>query len=75
MEEVERKYFEDVKWGLNNYFNLMKRYPDKWVAVVNKKIVSSGESIEKVELEAEKKSGKDKRNIPVIFVERGAHIY
>ena len=71
----ERKYLEDVKWGLNNYFNLMKKYPDKWVAVVNKKIVSYGENIEKVELNAEKKSGKSKKDIPVFFVEKGAHIY
>lgn len=75
MEDVGRKYLEDVKWGLNNYFNLMKKYPDKWVAIVDKRIVSAGENIDKVESEAAKKSGKDKKNIPVVFVERGAHIY
>lgn len=75
MENVERRYLEDVKWGLSNYFNLMKKYPDKWVAIVDRKIVSAGENIEKVELDAEKRSGRDKKNIPVVFVERGAHIY
>ena len=70
-----KRFWEDMNWGFNNYSRLMKKYPDKWVAIVNKKVTSSGENIEEVELKAEKKSGKSKDEIPVIFIESGAHIY
>ena len=53
----------------------MRQYPEKWVAIVNKKVVGVGKSISEAEREAHKKTGIEIKRIPVIFVERGANIY
>lgn len=74
MVELETKeYWEDMEWALDNYQKLMEKFPDEWVAVVKKKVVSSGKNLRNVEDEAKKRTGK--RRIPAIFVESGAHVY
>jgi hypothetical protein len=74
--EIESKEFlEDMKWGEENYSELMRKYPEKWVAIVDKKIVGVGRSISEAEKEAYQKTGIEIKRIPVIFVERGANIY
>jgi hypothetical protein len=74
--EIESKEFlEDMKWGEENYSELMRKYPEKWVAIVDKKIVGVGRSISEAEKEAYQKTGIEIKRIPVIFVERGASIY
>lgn len=76
MVEIEPKdFWDDLKWGREKYPELVRKYPDKWVAIVDKKIVAVGESIKKIEDEAEKKTGKPKEVIPVIFIECGSHVY
>lgn len=44
-----------------------------WNAVADKKVVSAGENLERVETAAEKKTGR--RDFPLLFIERGAHVY
>jgi len=73
--KVEKTFMEDMKWGLDNYKNLQLKFRDLWVAIVNKEVVVAGESIEYVEENASKLTGKGKDEIPVIFVESGAHVY
>jgi len=69
------EFWEDMKWGEENYSDLMRKYPEKWVAIVDKKVVGVGRSISEAEKEAYKKTGIEIKRIPVIFVERGANIY
>ena len=74
MIEIEPKEFwDDMKWGRVHYSELVRKYPDKWIAIVDKKVISSGESIKKIRKEAMEKTGR--KHIPVIFVEFGAHVY
>ena len=73
--EVKKEFIEDMKWGLDNYKNLQLKFRDLWVAIVNNEVVVSGESIKYVEEKASKITGKRKEDIPVIFVESGAHVY
>jgi len=76
MVEIEPKEFwDDLKWGREHYSELVREYSDKWVAIVDGKVVSAGESIKRVEAEAEKNTGRPKDKIPVMFVECGAHVY
>ena len=75
MSKVAKEFWDDLLWSEEHYSELMERFPDKWVAIVDKKAVSSGESIKAVEIEAEKITGRNKSEIPVVFVECGAHIY
>ena len=74
MVEIEPKEFwDDLKWGRKHYHELVVKYTDKWVAIVNKKVVASGESIKRIRQEAIKKTGK--KHIPIIFVEDASHVY
>jgi hypothetical protein len=75
MEKIKmepKEFWEDQKWGFKHYSELVRKYPDQWVAIRDKKVVASGDLAE-VELEAKRKTGKE--DIPVIFVESGSHIY
>jgi hypothetical protein len=75
MTKVSKEFWDDILWSEEHYSELMEKFPDKWVAIVDKKPVTSGESIKAVERETEKVTGKDKSEIPIVFVECGAHIY
>ena len=64
-----------MKWGEENYSELMRKYPARWVAIVGKKVVGVRRSMSEAEKEAYKKTGVDIKKIPLMFVERGANIY
>ena len=74
--EIEPKEFWDaIRWGKKHYLELVKKYPDKWVAIVDSEVASVGDSPKMVEKDAEKKTGKHQNRIPVIFIESGSHVY
>lgn len=74
MNELKR-FLEDLEWKRKHHSELLEKYPDMWVAIVDKKIVSAGKDLGEVEREAEEKTGIDRKKIPVSFVESGARIY
>ena len=75
MPNVTKEFWDDILWSEEHHSELMVKFPDKWVAIVDRKIVASDESIKEVEIKAEKITGKDRSEIPVVFVECGEHIY
>jgi hypothetical protein len=75
MEIEPKEFWEDMKWGEENYSELMRKYPERWVVIVDKKVVGVGMSTSEAEKEAYRKTGVDMKRIPVIFVERGPNIY
>ena len=40
-----KQYWEDEKWLNKNGTKLSKKYPNMWIAVVNKKVVSYGKNL------------------------------
>lgn len=68
-----KEFWEDARWGEENYVELQKQYRDKWVAIVGRKIVSYGENRGDVKKRAIELTGK--KYIPLIYVESGAAIY
>ncbi|MGQ9627938.1 MAG: DUF5678 domain-containing protein [Anaerolineae bacterium] len=66
-EKPSQEYIEDQQWALENYGDLCGKYPDKWIAIVDKKVVAAGDNIEKIRAEAFQKTGRE--DVPVIFVE------
>lgn len=70
---LSKKYFEDFDWAYEHYTELAKKYPNKWVAVGNKKILSVSRSSTKA-LELAHKRVKAEQ-VPVVFIEKGIHIY
>jgi len=71
--EISQQFWDDQKWGFKNHSDLLKKYKDLWVAIVNKKVVSAGKNLAKVEEEAKRKC--KRKEVPVMFVECGAHMY
>ena len=69
-----KEFWDDKKWAEKNYPDLQEKYPDKWVAIVNKKVVAAGKSLKNTELEAEHKTGVPKARIPVLFIEGEVNI-
>jgi hypothetical protein len=72
---VKEKFWEDQEWGFKHYSELVDNYRDMWIAIVDKKIVSHGRDLRKVEEEAARKTGKDKEEIAVMYVESGTQIF
>lgn len=73
METISKEFWEDQKWGFEHHSELLSKYRDMWIAIADKKVVSSGKNLGKVEKSAKQKTGK--KQIPVMFVECGSHIY
>lgn len=69
------EFLKDLDWAGKHHSQLLQDYRDEWVAVYNQKVVAHGTSLEIVEKEAERKTRKDKEEIPVYFVESGSNIY
>ena len=70
---IPKEFWEDEGWAYDNYNELVRMYPNQWVAIVNKQVVAAGKDGTEVVAMAKQKTGK--RNFPVIFVEKGVRVY
>jgi len=68
-----KEYWDDDRWANEHYNDIVKQYPNQWIAVVDKKVVASGKSIAEVIKKA--KLTYAGREFPVLFAEYGIHIY
>lgn len=71
---IPKSFWQDQQWAFDHYSDLVKRYEDRWVAVVNKRIVAASKSSVKAEEQAKTKTGR-RSPIAVVFVEDGRHVY
>lgn len=72
-ETMPKDFWDDLSWARKHHTELLKKYRNLWVAVVNKKVVSAGDNLGKVESIAKAKTGK--KSIATMFVDGGEHIY
>ncbi len=70
---IPKEFWEDEDWTYDNYNDLVRMYPDQWVAVVDKKVVAAGKSATEVVELAERKTGR--KEFPVVFVEKVVRVY
>lgn len=68
-----KEYWEDSKWANEHFTEIVREYPDQWVAIVDKKVVAAGRTIAEVEKIAIEKTGRDE--FPIYFAERGIRVY
>jgi hypothetical protein len=68
-----KEYWVDVRWSEEHYAELVARYPNQWVAIVNGEVISAGNDLGRVVDEARAQTGR--KEFPRIFVERGTHVY
>ena len=73
MSKIPKEFWDDMKWGREHRSDLLDKYPDQWVAIVDKTVVVAGTYLSKVEEEARWKT--QKNLIPTLFIDSGAHIY
>ena len=73
MDEIPKRFWDDLYWLDENFSELRAKYKEKWVAIVDKKVVCVGDDPSEIEKEAEKKTGN--RYVLVDFVESGDNIY
>jgi len=70
---ISSEFWEDEDWAYDNYIELVKMYPDQWVAVVDKKVIASGNNIAKIVEITEQETGR--KEFPVIFLEKTVRVY
>ena len=58
---------------IEHYAELLSLYPNKWVAIVDKKVVAVSDGSGKILEEARARTGKD--HIAMVFIEDGSHVY
>ena len=73
-QPIPKSYWQDQRWALDHYPDLVKRYRDRWVAVVNRRVVAASKSSVKAQEQARAKTGR-RLPIAVVFVETGRHVY
>jgi len=67
IEKMPDEFWEDKDWAFDNYSEWMKKYPDQWIAVVDKKVVAAGKDVQEIKKIAREKTGT--KHFPVIYVE------
>jgi hypothetical protein len=72
MINLPKRFWEDKEWVFAHYSELLKKYRNMWIAVLNKKIIAASPNPGKVE---EIKSKTGNKHIPLIFLEDGSHVY
>lgn len=73
--KTDPHFMKELDWALSQQGAWMHLYPDEWVAVFERKVVSHGKNLATVEEEAEKMTKCPAGEIPVIFVECGRHLW
>ncbi|MBU0567359.1 hypothetical protein KJ693_05165 [bacterium] len=71
--DLSKKFWEDKRWGTEHYQDFIKKYPDMWIAVVNRKVVASSKSITEAKEKARRET--KRKDIPLLFVEGSVHVY
>ena len=67
--KMPKRFWEDLKWAREHHGELLKNYKNQWIAVVNKKVVSAGNDLCKIEEEAKWKT--NKKFIATMFIDGG----
>ena len=73
-QPIPKSYWQDQRWAFAHYPDLVKRYRDRWVAVVNRRVVAASKSSVNAQKQARAKTGRQ-LPIAVVYVETGRHVY
>lgn len=73
MTKVSDEFWEDANWIEEHYSELASKYPDQWIAAIDKHVVSYGKDRSVVESEAMQTT--DRSEFPVVYLECGNHVF
>lgn len=71
-----RTHWQDERdWAYSRavYPRLVRRYPNRWIAVAHHRVIAAGTSVTRVLAQARHQV--DWPEIPLVFVEQGIHVY
>ena len=68
-----KEYWKDKEWVNENYTELVKKYPDQWIAVYDKEVIVANKYLGEVEKVVQTKSFP--RQCLYVFVEGTIHFY
>ena len=71
---LPKSYWRDQRWALDHYADLVKRYKNRWVAVVDRRVVAASKSSVAVHKRAWAKTGQ-RLPVAVVYIEDGRHVY
>jgi hypothetical protein len=72
-KDIPKEFWEDREWAWEHYEELMRQYPNRWVAIVDKRVVAVSDGPTDYIEEARRKTGR--KHIPVVFIEDGYGVY
>lgn len=70
---LPKAFWQDQDWAFDHYAELVKRYANRWVAVVDRQVVAASKSSVKAQEQAWAKTGRSP--VAVIYLETGRHVY
>ncbi len=73
LAEIPERFWEDEAWAYENYSDLLRLYPNRWIAIVDKKVVAVSDGSGNILKEAKAKTGE--KHVPIVFLEDGSHVY
>ena len=68
-----KSFWDDDRWAHENYQTLLKNYPNKWVAVWNKKVICAHQDLKAVKSFLSKKL--KTKITPLFHIEDASHVY
>ena len=70
-----RRWQDERDWAYSEtvYPKLARRYPNRWIAIAHHRVVAAGTNVVQVLVQARRKV--PWQEIPLVFVERGIHVY
>lgn len=73
MGTVTPKFWRECKWIDDHYEELVKKYANRWIGVVNQKVAAASSNLAEVEKEILNQT--KRKDIPIIYIEDGSHVY
>lgn len=70
---LKNDFWQNYQWILDHYNELSSQYADQWISANDGKVIASGRSIKEVERKVQKITGRNR--LPIMFLEKGVHIY
>lgn len=69
------RWNDERDWAYSKtvYPRLARKYPNRWVALAHHRVIASGTNVARVLARAHQQV--DWEEIPLVFVERGIHVY
>ena len=68
-----RSFWDDDRWAHENYQTLLKKYSNKWVAIMNRGVICADEDLKIVKSFLRKKL--QGRPVPLLHVDDASHVY